>query len=273
MWKMETKQMIETDQMDMMEQQTEMDSAEQPRVVDISGISTGLERENLSKFQRVAAGFFAQTREPALTINGKTVGVNAAAARLFPDVDYMEILISTEDKKVAFKPCDELNISGYKWAKTKDGKRYSTQRTGEPFVLCICQIMGWDPNNRYRILGKKVLDETDEEILCFDLKAGQGFEKAGPDAKGKTRSTILTGWDGTFGPNYSPNEGSVHIDTFDGYTVFSIGKKRKTVDMSDSNGEATSSEASAKQVPDVQTGGSNDASVNDAKSAETGEKE
>ena len=226
---------IYTNEMQMTTQQTaaqEPDS-EQPRVVDLSGISTGMERENLSKFQRVAAGFFAQTKEPALTINGKVVGVNAAAVRLFPNVDHMEILISTEERKVAFKPCDELNISGYRWAKTKDGRRYATQRTGEPFVLCICQIMGWDPDNRYRILGKKVLDETDEEILCFDLKAGQEFEKAAPDAKGKTRSTILTGWDGTFGPNYAPNEGSVHIGTFDGYTIFSIGKKKNAADQNE----------------------------------------
>lgn len=234
---------------------------EQPRIVDLSGISTGQERENLSKFQRVAAGFFAQTREPALTINGKTVGVNAAAARLFPEVDYMEILINTDDRKVAFKPCDELNISGYRWAKTKDGKRYATQRTGEPFVLCICQIMGWNPDNRYRILGKKVLDETDQEILCFDLKAGQEFEKAGPDAKGKRRSTILTGWDGTFGPNYESGAGSLQIGTFDGYTVFSIGKKGKkqaepadgqSDGLAQTDGDApTETAADAQEQPDM----------------------
>ena len=224
---MKTKQTNETNLNDVEGQMTPETESDKPVVVDLSGISTVVERENLSKFQRVAAGFFAQTLEPALTINGKAVGVNAAATRLFPDVDYMEILISSEEKKVAFKPCDELNILGYKWAKTKDGKRYATQRTGLPFVLCICEIMGWNPENRYRILGKKVLDETDEEILCFDLKAGQEFEKSGPGAKGKTRSTILTGWDGTFGPNYKPNEGSLQIGTFDGYTVFSIGKRSK----------------------------------------------
>ncbi len=192
-------------------------------VVDLSGITTKTEeREDMSKFQHIATGFFAQTKEPALTINGKIVTVNAAAVRMFPNVDYMEILINPEDGKVAFQPCTELNIRGYKWAREKDGKRYATQRTGLPFVLCVCQIMKWDPNKRYRIMGKKVPSEKDEEILLFDLHAGQGFDKPEPGEKGKSRSTILTGWDGTFGPAYNDEDGTLQVDTFDGYTFFSI---------------------------------------------------
>ena len=197
---------------------------EQPLILNLSGLfAAGTEQENLSNYQIVAAGFFAQTREPALTISGNKVGVNAAAARLFPQEDYMEILINPEEKKVAFKPCDEYNIAGYRWAKTKDGKRYATQRTGLPFVLCVCQIMGWNPTHRYHILGRKLRSETNEEILLFDLKAGQEFEKSDADAHGKKqRSSILTGWDGIFGPTFGKNHSSLHVDTFDGYTYFSI---------------------------------------------------
>lgn len=200
-----------------------------PQVVDVSGIWNGEEeRADLSKFQRIAAGFFAQTMEPALTINVKTVGVNAAAARLFPDVDYMEILVNPEEKEVAFKPCDELNISGYKWARDKDGKRYATTRTGLPFVLCICKMMGWNPDNRYRILGKKIRSQTDEEILLFDLRAAQEFKKPAPGEEGKkSRSTILTGWNGSFGPTYDESEGSLHMETFNGFTVMSIKDKKQ----------------------------------------------
>ena len=198
-------------------------SEEAPVVVDMSAITADTqERENLSKFQHIVDGFFAQTKEPALTISGKTVTVNAAAVRLFPTVDYMEILINTEDKKVAFEPCTELNIRGYKWARDKDGKRYSTTRTGLPFVLCICQIMNWDPNKRYKIRGKKVLSEKGEEVLVFDLHAKQEFEKPAPGEKGKNRSTILTGWNGVFGPMYNESESNLQIDTFDGYAFFSI---------------------------------------------------
>ena len=195
----------------------------QPLIVDMSAITGGAqETEDLSKFQHIVDGFFAQTKEPALTISGKTVTVNAAAVRLFPEVDFMEILINTEGRKVAFEPCTELNIRGYKWAREKDGRRYATTRTGLPFVLCICQIMNWDPNKRYKIRGKKVPDKTGKEILVFDLRAHQGFEKPAPGEKGGNRSTILTGWNGVFGPMYNESESTLQVDTFDGYAFFSI---------------------------------------------------
>lgn len=198
---------------------------EPPLVVDLSGISEERQEKvvDLSRFQHIASGFFAQTKEPALSINGKTVTVNAAAVRLFPNAEFMEILIDSEDKKVAFLPCGELNIRGYKWAREKNGKRYPTQRTGLPFVLTVCQIMKWNPDRRYRILGKKVPSSAGEEVLLFDLTANQGFEKPDPgDKSKKSRSTILTGWDGRFGPAYNESESTLHIDTFDGFTFFSI---------------------------------------------------
>lgn len=212
-------------------------------IVDMSGVSTAAEeKEDLSKYQMIAAGFFAQTREPALTINENKVCVNATAVRLFPDVDYMEILINTEEQKVAFKPCDELRMSSYKWAKTKDGKRYATQRTGLPFVLCVCKVMGWDPNKRWRILGKKLRSQTNDEILIFDLKAGQGFDKPDAGKEGrKSRSTILTGWDGTFGPTYGENHDSLQIGMFDKYTYFSI-----------KNGEVQKAEQPQEKASEVQ---------------------
>ena len=84
------------------------------------------------------------------------MSVNAASVRLLPDADYVKILIRRDEKKLVLKPCREDDIYGYKWAREKDGKRYASQRTGEPFVLILCDIMGWNPDNRYKILGKRM---------------------------------------------------------------------------------------------------------------------
>ena len=197
----------------------------QPEIVDLSHLSAQQEQPvKMAKFQHVNPGFFPQNKEPTLTINERTVSVNAAAVRLFPDVDYMEILINEEDQQVGFEPSDELNVRAYKWAREKGGKRYATQRSGQPFVLCICEIMGWDYNKRYKIRGKKVPSDRGEEILLFDLKPGHGVPKPAPGEKGNGRPTILTGWDGTFGPAYDEGGGSLHIDKFEKFAVFSLKK-------------------------------------------------
>ena len=130
---------------------TETASGEQ---MQIEGVEM-VENINLDDYEIVSAEFFAQVREPAFTINVNKITANAACVRLLPEADYVKILVNQKEKKLVLKPCDELDISGYKWARMKDGRRYASQRTGEPFVLIICKLMGWNPDYRYKILGKK----------------------------------------------------------------------------------------------------------------------
>lgn len=194
----------------------------------IEGIET-IENIDLDDYEIVSAEFFAQVKEPAFTINVNKITANAAAVRMLPDVDYVKILVNQKEKKLVLKPCDELDISGYKWARMKDGRRYASQRTGEPFVLIICKLMGWNPDYRYKILGKKN-KANGEDVLVFDLTVAQVFEKPAPgeNGKGSRRAIMPAGWNGSFGPKFGENKRTLQVDTFSGYTVFSIkGDKKK----------------------------------------------
>lgn len=203
----------------------ETDSGEQ---MQIDGIEP-IESIDLDDYEIVSAEFFAQVREPAFTINVNKITANAACVRMLPDVDYVKILVNQREKKLVLKPCDELDISGYKWARMKDGRRYASQRTGEPFVLIICKLMGWNPDYRYKILGKKN-KANGEDVLVFDLTVAQVFEKPAPgeNGKGSRRAIMPAGWNGSFGPKFGENKRTLQVDTFSGYTVFSIkGDKKK----------------------------------------------
>lgn len=205
--------------------EAETDSGEQMRIDGIEPI----ESIDLDDYEIVSAEFFAQVREPAFTINVNKITANAACVRMLPDVDYVKILVNQKEKKLVLKPCDELDISGYKWARMKDGRRYASQRTGEPFVLIICKLMGWNPDYRYKILGKKN-KANGEDVLVFDLTVAQVFEKPAPgeNGKGSRRAIMPAGWNGSFGPKFGENKRTLQVDTFSGYTVFSIkGDKKK----------------------------------------------
>ena len=119
-------------------------------------------------------------------------------------------------------PCSEYVVQGYKWAREKDGKRYATTRTGVPFVLSICQMMGWDPNQRHRIPGK-LINSNGVEMMSFDLMAAKHFSKPAGQ-KGASRSQIIfTGdWDGHFGPKFTEGRRTLQVDKFDELTVWSI---------------------------------------------------
>ena len=155
-----------TDQTQQTFLESETDSGQQ---MEMDGVSI-IESIDLDDYEIVSAEFFAQVKEPAFTINVNKITANAAAVRMLPDVDYVKILVNQKEKKLVLKPCDELDISGYKWARMKDERRYASQRTGEPFVLIICKLMGWNPDYRYRIMGKKN-KANGEDVLVFDLNS------------------------------------------------------------------------------------------------------
>ena len=140
-------------------------------------------------------------------------------------------MINRDEKKLVIKPCSEMDIQGYNWAKDKDGKRYPSHRTGEPFVQSLCMLMNWNPQFRYKISGKKNRAKGDgEEILVFDLTSYKCFEKEiSEDGKISKRPVFPPGWNGTFGPKYGESNRTLQVNTFDGYTVFSLkGKENNT---------------------------------------------
>ena len=142
------------------------------------GFSTNDEETDLYNYEMVSGEFFAQIKEPAFTINVNKVYVNTAAVRLLPKVDYVKFMINRDEKKLVIKPCSDMDIQGYNWAKEKEGKRYPSHRTGEPFVQSLCMLMNWNPQFRYKISGKKNRAKGDgEEILVFDLTSFKCFEK------------------------------------------------------------------------------------------------
>ena len=206
-----------------MEQQTLMDVDESVANA-MKGMGLAYEENiTLDEYEIVSPEFFAQVREPAFTINVNKITANAASVRLMPDVDYVKILVNQKEKKLVLKPTDELDISGYRWARLKEGKRYASQRTGEAFVLLICKLMDWNPDYRYKIMGKKN-KANGEDVLVFDLTVAQIFEKPAPGdgTKASKRAIMPAGWNGSFGPKFGENKRTLKVDTFAGYTVFSV---------------------------------------------------
>lgn len=214
------------------------------------GFPSDDEETDLYNYEMVSGEFFAQIKEPAFTINVNKVYVNTAAVRLLPKVNHVKFMINRDEKKLVIKPCSEMDIQGYNWAKDKDGKRYPSHRTGEPFVQSLCMLMNWNPQFRYKISGKKNRAKGDgEEILVFDLTSYKCFEKEiSEDGKISKRPVFPPGWNGTFGPKYGESNRTLQVNTFDGYTVFSLkGKENNTGTNTSSSNETESPQIAEEQ--------------------------
>lgn len=191
----------------------------------------GEDEIDLGEYEIVRPEFFAHVKEPVLTVNVDKIGVNAACVRLMPDVEYVQILVNRKEKKLLLKPCDEVEITGYRWGRTKNGKRYPSQRTGEPFVLTLCKIMDWNPDYRYKVLGKMV-QANGQAVIAFDLTSSECFPKViNRDGKrvSSRQSIFAEQWSGRFGPTYSESRRSLEVKTFEDYTVITVNGKNAEV--------------------------------------------
>ena len=183
-----------------------------------SGLYFEEDEINIDEYEIVRPEFFAHIKEPAFSIN--------------------EIIIQKEQKKMILLPCSESEITGYRWGRTKDGRRYSSTRSGEAFVLTLCKIMNWNPDYRYKVLGRMVHSKG-RALIAFDLMSYECFPKVvSEDGKTVSRRAIISGgWNGSFGPTYAESQRSLNVDTFDDYTVFTIQNKKNVPKAPGETGE------------------------------------
>lgn len=131
-------------------------------------------------YQVVRRELFAHLREPAVVIRRDSVTFNTACISGLEDAVYIQILVNQENKKMAIRKCGENDKDALRWCIAKPDKRKSRKMSNKIFSAMMYEMMGWNLNCRYKILGHKITFE-DEAIYVFDLLETEIFL----DIKGK----------------------------------------------------------------------------------------
>lgn len=177
-------------------------------------------------FQVVRGEFFAHIYEPSFTFNGNKVSVNTACIKKLPDIDFVQILVNPIEKKLAVKPCSEEEKDSFRWC-TASSKRSPKQITCRMFFAKVISLMDWNPNYRYKLLGK-LIRSGGELLFVFDLTTPEIFMKTVKD-DGKIKSsrtpTYPEEWKNQFGLPVEEHQKSLQVNIFDGYAVFGIQKE------------------------------------------------
>lgn len=175
--------------------------------------------------------YFAQRNDPIFTFNDGKIGLNTCCVRKFADVDYVQILVHREKKLLAIRPCDEYDVFPFRWCNEKNGKRIPRCVVGRLFHLKICDLMSWNPQHLYRVIGS-FLKANGERIILFNLQSIQVVPRLITD-EGKKKSSRIAfmqeNWKNTFGIPFTEREKAMQISLFDGFTMFSWadGKEQK----------------------------------------------
>lgn len=191
-------------------------------------------------YQVVRSEFFAHMLEPSITFNGNRMYVNSACLRKLPDVDYVQILIHREEKKLVLRPADENAKDAFLWCTSKNGVKHPKQITCRVFFAKLFTMMEWNPDFRYKLLGKVIRDRGDERLVVFDLKATEIYLRIvaeGQKPKISRKPVFPAEWENQFGLPVEEHRKQLTVNIFDGYTVFGITEEK----MKD-NGENTALE-------------------------------
>lgn len=181
-------------------------------------------------FQVVRREFFAHTFVPAVTFNDCKFYVNTACLNKFPEMEYAQVLVNRETKILALRPCSEGERDSYQWCSVSKGKRKPKQVTCKLFFFKIISMMGWNPDYRYKLLGR-VIRANGEFLLVFDLTATEVYRKVAREGKKPVASrtpVYPAGWQDQFGLPYQEHRQSMQINIFDGYAIYAIKEKAKT---------------------------------------------
>ena len=173
-------------------------------------------------YQVVRGEFFAHTFEPSITFNDNKVYVNMACLNQMPMVEYIQILINQQTKKLVVRPCKEDEKDSFRWC-SSTGRRRPKQITCRIFYAKLAEMMQWNPAYRYKILGKMVTANS-EQLYIFDLTATEMYQRIRQESgRANGRTPIFpVEWQDQFGLPVNEHRKQLKINIFDGYTVFGI---------------------------------------------------
>jgi len=110
--------------------------------------------------------------------------------------------------------------------------------------------MGWNPDYRYKLLGK-LIRSGNEYLFTFDLTSTEIYQKVFVDGeKPRTSRTPVfpKDWKNQFGLSVEEHRKRLQVDIFKGYTVFSV--------KNDNNN--TAEPPASSEVPNIEEENKND---------------
>jgi len=179
-------------------------------------------------YQVVRGEFFAHINEPTISFNGNKVSVNTACIKRLPEVERIQILISEDERNLVVRPSSEDEKESFVWC-TRSAKRSPKQVTGKEFMAKLFAFTGWNPDNRYKLLGK-IFRTSGEILFIFNLDSKLTFPRTRTeDGKIKTERTPVysIAWEKPFGPTFEEHRRQMESRVFKGYTVISVVDKKK----------------------------------------------
>lgn len=179
-------------------------------------------------YQVVRGEYFAHIQEPSISFADCKIIFNKACIRKLPNAEYVQILVSRKDRNLVIRPSTEDMKDSFPWMSPGGNPRSITCRI---FYAMLVDMMAWNPNNRYKLIGKLNRSST-ELLLVFNLDSTEIYqremrtEENGEEKWRSSRKPVFPDdWKDQFGLPVEENQKVFQINIFDGYAVFGLKNK------------------------------------------------
>ena len=116
---------------------------------EIKGIASLDELRNLEVLRtELASSLF----KPKIILGYDNISFTKACVKLFPDTQYVNILIDRMKKRIIVLPVHQHAKDALRWCNVKDGEAVKRTCTAKKFGEKLYDMMSWVKENKYRVL-------------------------------------------------------------------------------------------------------------------------
>lgn len=204
-------------------------------------------------YQVVRGEYFSHINEPSITFSDNRFSINAACLKKSPDTEFVQVLVNQDERKLAVRPCSE---------DVKDSFAWCTLRRKPKKVICplffgkIMSLMGWNPEHRYKVLGKLIRSQG-QYLFVFDLNSPEIYQRSMMiDENGKEKRktakkpSYLDSWKDHFGMPVEEHQKALQINIFDGYALIGVKEPKLKANASTENAEEVNHERTDDRTVD-----------------------
>lgn len=133
----------------------------------------GMNEVSLEGFQLVRAQMFGRASEPSMTIWPTSVAFNMACYSALNDCACIQIMVNTNDRKIAVIPCPAKDADAISWLKGKENKKYKKLDCSK-FGRQLFETWGLNKEYHYRAMGRLVA-VGQKVLLMFDYSSPEAW--------------------------------------------------------------------------------------------------
>lgn len=129
---------------------------------------------DLRKFEVARSQFFDTVQKICVTFSIENIQFSTDCVRKFDKALNVEMLVNSNEKLFAVRPCTKNVRNAIQWANVNNGLYSSRKISGAAYIKTLYELFGWNLDYKYRVRGIR-RQKNDETLIIFNMNETEIF--------------------------------------------------------------------------------------------------